>query len=505
MVFNTSINKNSVLSVLANVLLILMTAWMFYWKANSGGQLEWPDAPVEMASLSIAISEVYHGAKHHVGYESLYLEMHKAKGVSMDERFARALKWSPALDETPTFFLREGIGHGYIEYAELAFRLFGANSAALYFLYALLFSISIILCMYRFHNRLAIIGVLILAVTCMHIILTQFGIGIFALIEHNRIYNLRFLSSLAIIPGLYLCFIVMENAQFSRKTLICAIGQAAILGFVCLIRETAYMVIIAILCCALFSWLRIRKLHRPEQVRSIAYYMAAVILITFAISTYSHQNQNWKYRYVYGTKTVVWHRLFISLGANPKWPLAQIKAQVSCPSTPEGIMPGIVDRNGQCMFQSYLISQGRNSISELIDLIYSKEYETVMRKAFFKVMLDHPVFFAETFFIHKPRYMVNTFKWVLGHFRWSMSKLETAFVMFALLTATLCLIFATSEWVWIISVSLVAMWMSSVVPGLLGWAMPHTFYDAIWLTIVLLLAITLGVGIEFMRILMRHK
>jgi uncharacterized membrane protein len=39
----------------------------------------------------------------------------------------------------------------------------------------------------------------------------------------------------------------------------------------------------------------------------------------------------------------------------------------------------------------------------------------------------------------------------------------------------------------------------------LGWAMPHTFYDAIWLTIVLLLAITLGVGIEFMRILMRHK
>ena len=490
----TPINNTSTIKVLANVLLILMTVWMFHWLATAGEQLEWPDAPVEMRSIAIALSEVYHGSKQHVGYENLYSEMEKAKGISMDKRLAKASKWSPALGETPTFFLRDGLGHGYIEYAKLAFRLFGANCAALYLLYAILFSTSIILCIYRFHNRLEVIGLLLLTVTCMHVILSQGWI--FPLKEFDRIYCIRFLSSLAIIPGLCLCFIVMDDTQFSWNSLICVIGQAAILGFVCQIRETAYMVVVAILCCAFISWLWNRKYHSPERVRSIAYYVATVIILIFFINTYSYLSMSWKYRNEYGTKTVVWHRLFISLGANPKWPLPQLKAQAKCPGIEKGMIPGIMDINAQYQFCSYLISKGRNSPQEFIYLLYSKEYENVIRNAFFQIILDHPIFVAETFFIYKPKLMVDTFKWTLGRIHWSMSKWETAIVLLALITAAICIYIGTLAWLWIIWTGVVAMWISSVVPSLLGWASPHTFYDAIWLTTVLLLLAHFGWGLH---------
>jgi hypothetical protein len=108
--------------------------------------------------------------------------------------------------------------------------------------------------------------------------------------------------------------------------------------------------------------------------------------------------------------TGVWNRVFTSLGLNPAYPFPGVDEMFDCKRyIPEGIGPGIPDRNGHCVWWDYTV---RHHISETdaVSGIYGGRYETAMREAFFKIARRYPGEVLTTFYYYKPSRILDSLK-----------------------------------------------------------------------------------------------
>jgi hypothetical protein len=100
---------------------------------------------------------------------------------------------------------------------------------------------------------------------------------------------------------------------------------------------------------------------------------------------------------------VFWHRAFVGLGAHPDWPFGNLAVTMDCKADiPEGLLPGILDRDGHCAYFA-AVRQGAPP-----GQIYGRQYESVLRAAFFRVVSEYPRKALETYFVYKPRMIWNT-------------------------------------------------------------------------------------------------
>jgi len=108
--------------------------------------------------------------------------------------------------------------------------------------------------------------------------------------------------------------------------------------------------------------------------------------------------------------TVVWHRVFTSLGWNPAYPFPGVSEMFDCKRyVPEGIGPGVTDRNGHCIWWDYTI---RHNISETdtVNGTYGGRYETAAREAFFKIARRYPGEVLVTFLYYKPPLILDSLR-----------------------------------------------------------------------------------------------
>lgn len=103
-------------------------------------------------------------------------------------------------------------------------------------------------------------------------------------------------------------------------------------------------------------------------------------------------------------QTLVWHRVFVSLGVNPEWPFPGVREEYRCPQTP-GALRQQSDSNGACVWFAAPMNQSRPAAEVWADL-YGPDYERVLRQAFFHVAVEYPGKTLATFLYYKPQMMI---------------------------------------------------------------------------------------------------
>jgi hypothetical protein len=73
---------------------------------------------------------------------------------------------------------------------------------------------------------------------------------------------------------------------------------------------------------------------------------------------------------------------------------------------PDGLAPGVLDRNGLCVWDAYGPNRTR-SMEEVGNELFDGNYEAALRQAFFDVIRSYPKQAFETFLYFKPKYIIK--------------------------------------------------------------------------------------------------
>jgi 4-amino-4-deoxy-L-arabinose transferase-like glycosyltransferase len=184
--------------------------------------------------------------------------------------------------------------------------------------------------------------------------------------------------------------------------------QVTIFAFAVLVRGSAVSLIGAIV----LVWLVLAWQNRrnPRRFRLLVGKLAILVLVPVVLVGTIALLVPRDYLTQGRFGTVVWHRVFTSLGWNPAYPFPDVNEMFDCKRyIPEGIGPGISDRNGQCVWWDYTI---RHHISEndTVYGTYGGRYETAAREAFFKIARRYPGEVLATFFYYKPPLILNSLR-----------------------------------------------------------------------------------------------
>ena len=111
--------------------------------------------------------------------------------------------------------------------------------------------------------------------------------------------------------------------------------------------------------------------------------------------------------------TIIWTRATQSLGINPNLPIADLNKIYPCQKyVPEGIPAGIGDQGGGCIWRAYVIEH-KISENALWDKTYGGEFESVMRNAFFRIVMKYPWQTFQTFVYYKPKAIIGSIEYDL--------------------------------------------------------------------------------------------
>jgi len=175
--------------------------------------------------------------------------------------------------------------------------------------------------------------------------------------------------------------------------------QVAILGLSILVRGSTIYMLIPVVGIALIGLYRQRgkKIARRRLLILLLFPAALLVglggLTRATFSDHAHAGR---------LIPVVWHRVFISLGANPEWPFAGLREKYRCPGIPEGLVPSTIDRNGHCVWLAYTHALGIPEATAALEL-YNADYERGLRTVFFTTLVSYPRQTIETFLYYKPK------------------------------------------------------------------------------------------------------
>jgi hypothetical protein len=227
--------------------------------------------------------------------------------------------------------------------------------------------------------------------------------------------GIRYFSLVAILPTFYIIFDMMKISSFniSVRNYVLLPVQVAIFAFAVLIRGSAasligaIMLVWLVLVWLVLAWQNRRNPRRFRlQVHKLAILVLVPVVLVGTIALLVPRDYLTEGRF----GTVVWHRVFTSLGWNPAYPFPGVNEMFDCKRyIPEGIGPGITDRNGNCIWWDYTI---RHHISEhdTVNGTYGGRYETAAREAFFKIARRYPRDVWATFFYYKPPLILDSLR-----------------------------------------------------------------------------------------------
>jgi len=396
----------------------------------------------------------------------------KATGISAEVAVEQAV--DGAATETHALAISsDGTGVGGFLAADAAFSLFGphARSLPIFFLLAIGISVALFTARYQ-DDRVLAVPVLLLAFTVL--LLTPVSAPANA--AQAPIGGIRYYAIAAIIPALHWCLEFASSESPSRRDAILRWlllgGQIAILTLAILIRaSSAYLIGAAILSAA---YCAIKRRDRAWLRPMLAAPCAAIFIALFVAPALSFPDYASKGR----AGGVVWHRVFISLGSNPSWPFAGLRDVYICPEIPEGLVPSIVDRNGHCVWLHDAQARGI-SLRDANDGLYGRQYEEVMRSAFFYVAASYPLETFKTFFYFKPQ---SALRQIANTMRFDVTDATRAIALLVILQFVAALAFILSMRIPSSGVArcteLLGLFLVlSLAPQFVAWTTPSTAVD----------------------------
>jgi hypothetical protein len=357
---------------------------------------------------SIAISESVYGLKNNIGYRKVYETFYPSlesgdDGVSiskMNEAIYRAINLEKVDEKGVHYLLGTGTSVGMIDFLKISYGLFGYKAESQYYLYTFLFLLPIVIYLLTFYNNINYIIILCLYLISYNIIVST------SVVAFETVIGVRFFPLLTILPIIYLFLIITQNVNLSIKHIFYTSIQAGILLFSFHIRShSRYHFIVLFL--ILIFWAAIRCINKYKLNKKIYFALSRLkvwpfyIVIVFFVAWFIYVDflrpaSPTDKESVYP----IWHQIFIGLGGHPN-ALERYGITFS-------------DATGLKYAIKLNASKGINidyglAVNEIVQGIYpssqnfyftGRKYEELIRSAYFRILLNDPVFVLYSY-VHK--------------------------------------------------------------------------------------------------------
>ena len=320
----------------------------------------------------------------------------------------------PKLPDQCAYAIR-GLGAddvGYVDFAKLAFYLFGLHIRAFYYLFFLIYGLSLLVGLTERHRDL--MGQVILLSAAGLVYFSCYYSNFLLLAEprgSGNMLNPRFMPVLALIPGIHLLLMLVDKAAPNWWRAAIVVFQSGVIFFAIHIRASAIWWIPVLLLAAVVLFLLTLKggKGRPEGWRAAAYRGLVVqwpAWVAIAVILASLKLVVWSLHPVYReggwlSSHALWHSIYYSLQFHPGY-VEKYGAYHEGKDGDEMPIAGAL---------AYLREHPEEDKPELFIAGRSLKYsamERLVQLAFFEFLRRDPWFVFETFVIVKPKFIWNT-------------------------------------------------------------------------------------------------
>jgi hypothetical protein len=518
-------NVVRLLSILWCAVLIGLMACGTFTTARIGG-MTWGPAH-DVWSAAIAISHIKFGLRGGLAYKEVEEAITKevtAKNSLWDvmndetkERLSdpaainRGLKAGAAVPKKSIIIPASKGGYvtnwcedlGYADFYNLAFRLFGINAYSTHYLYVCFLIFTFLLYVFIYFRDALALASLNLGVTALFLLSST---NIFYSALPSFATN-RFLSTLGLIPLLYIIHTVMRRRPFERFELAILVTQIFILDFIIAARSSGKWAIIAVVAfaVAVLIWRcrrtgsmrddlgRLKNLARRvllvPYVRRIG--VVLLLILTTTVGMGIARNALTDERYFWDDNLphhLFWHSAYISLGLNPAWHDAK-----PLPELPDA-GDGIGFRHFELLMQEKGLSAITTQEGAILRFYRARIYEPMIRDQYLTFIRLHPGFMFELFAYYKPVKFYVDIKGMIGSIGGANFLLAgISIVLAALLYASPTRLADFRE----IAAGFTLIWLCSLLPIAWAYPAPSVMGDQFWSLFLLILAIT-AYGLMFL-------
>ena len=270
-----------------------------------------------MLGMSIAISNMEYGLTEYRGYKKIgqiFTPFYRKYGYATDfSKINDAIKKALRVDNVAS----EGIhimsnDIGIVDFYRLGFRIFGYKAESTFYLYHLLFGLSVITFMMTFFNQHRLLYILLLFV-CSYLVILQTPELVIESLTDARFYPI-----LTLLPSFYLALLILRKCRYNTIAIIGSIVQALILVFVIHGRSPG-LYQLPFLTCLAFITVTFRYLIKKECLKEIVlgkiciWPLAIVFIVFFILKIHLAVNLNYAYTDV-TSKHPFWHSIYLGFG-----------------------------------------------------------------------------------------------------------------------------------------------------------------------------------------------
>jgi hypothetical protein len=277
---------------------------------------------------------------------------------------------------------------GFVDYVRLSFLVFGHQIRSLYYTYFLIFGVSAAVFLWTFRSRPALLMLLVITSVAQTIL---FASNLLASHNLGSISDSRFLSIMAIVPGLHLGCLLLDRSPPSIINVGLAIVQSIILVFVFWIRASAVWVILAVAVFAglIIIWGLLKRQNELRRVWCLGILLAVLAVHTLWVTMTLHP--------IYRSEGEISHHVFCRLQFHPRW---NEKYAASYDFATFDELPRVAAKK-------YLLRHPPRHPEEVY-LTKDRQYlriapsEAYVRKAYFEFFANDPTFALESLLIYNP-------------------------------------------------------------------------------------------------------
>ncbi len=303
---------------------------------------------------------------------------------------------------------------GMALFFELSFRTFGYEISSFYKFYYFILVVTAFLFIAGFYDRPIYLGVfaILCAVHFIMVVYIEHGITGPSSFGVATVYAPRFISALGIIPSFHVASTLFSPPRKSFIHLLSFIPQAAMLGLAFTIRVTIMWGIIWVISIVLI-WFAIllftrcaRATHDDTALgllvrRMLSWPLAIFAIVIVFFNIYWDGAVNPVYRFADETipRHMTWHSVYYGLTFHPEW-----EQRFAAEHSWKGKV-GTGDALPTFAAFKYLKEKYDIDESYIISPLYGNKYKTlerVIREVYFEFIKENPIYFLETYFIHKP-------------------------------------------------------------------------------------------------------
>src|SRR5262249_11309512 len=217
----------------------------------------------------------------------------------------------------------------------------------------------------------------------------------------GSIFDPRFLSALAIIPGLHLGCLLLDRSRPTPDNIVLAVIQSLILVFAIWIRSSAAWVVVGVVALAALVSLRalLNSRFNPVRLWSLGVLLLVLAVHTAWASTALHPIYREKGEIL---RHVFWHAVFFRLQFHPGWDQKYSGAydHARFDELPQVAALKYLQRHPPSDPDAVYLTPDRKSLK-------IAALETYARKAFFEFLAADPRFVLESTFIYNPLNMTT--------------------------------------------------------------------------------------------------